>query len=89
MSKEYYKGIDKIKFDSRLDPNLRATFLFRDFSMTRTEKLAELRESGLEVDAMKNSLKDLRNEMRALNSAIKDGNTEAVSDANSRIASIF
>ena len=58
-------------------------------AMTRTEKLAELRESGLEVDAMKNSLKDLRNEMRALNSAIKDGNTEAVSDANSRIASLF
>ena len=58
-------------------------------AMTRTEKLAQLRESGLEVDSMKNSLKDLINEMIALNSAIKDGNTEAISDANSRIAALF
>ena len=58
-------------------------------AMSRTEKLAELRESGLEVGAMKNRLKELRNEMRALNSAIRDGNREAVSDANSRIAALF
>ena len=58
-------------------------------AMTRTEKLAALRESGLEVGAMKDKLKELRNEMRALNSAIRDGNTEAVSDTSSRIASLF
>ena len=58
-------------------------------AMSRTEKLAELRESGLEVGAMKNNLKLLRNEMRALNSAIRDGNREAVSDANSNIAALF
>ena len=56
---------------------------------TRIEKLNELAAEGLQVSDMKVALKDLRNEMRALNSAIRDGNTEAVSDANSRIASLF
>ena len=56
---------------------------------TRIEKLNELAAEGLQVSDMKVALKDLRNEMRALNAAIRDGNTEAVSDANSRIASLF
>ena len=58
-------------------------------AMTRTEKLAELKASGLEVNVMKADLKELRNEMRALNAAIRDGNREAVSDTNTRIASLF
>ena len=56
---------------------------------TRADKIAALQEEGLAVDLIKLDLKTLRNEMRALNSAIKDGNREAVSDVQENIASLF
>ena len=56
---------------------------------TRAEKIAALQDEGLAVNSMKTDLKELRNEMRALNSAVRDGNREAVSDANSNIAALF
>ena len=38
---------------------------------------------------MKMNLKTLRNEMRALNSAVRDGNKDAVEDASVEIANLF
>ena len=41
---------------------------------SQAEKLTELADEGLYVNDMKQALKSLRDEMRALNGAIRDGN---------------
>jgi hypothetical protein len=56
---------------------------------TRVEKIEELRAQGLEVGEMKNTLKTLREEMRVLNSAVRDGNASAVEDTSAEIAVLF
>jgi len=56
---------------------------------SRVEKIEELRKEGLEVADMKANLKDLRNELRALNDAVRDGNSSAVEDASVGIANLF
>jgi len=56
---------------------------------TRVEKIEELRAQGLEVEGTKNALKSLREEMRALNSAVRDGNSSAVQDASVEISLLF
>jgi hypothetical protein len=56
---------------------------------SRVEKIEELRKEGLEVADMKANLKDLRNELRALNDAVRDGNSSAVEDASVEIANLF
>ena len=52
-------------------------------------KLNEVADQSLYVSDMKKALKNLRNEMRALNSAVRDGNPSAVEDASSEIALLF
>ena len=56
---------------------------------TRVEKIEELRAQGLEVGEMKTTLKTLREEMRVLNSAVRDGNASAVEDTSAEIAVLF
>ena len=56
---------------------------------SRVEKLEEFKSQGLDVAEMKMNLKTLRNEMRALNSAVRDGNSSAVEDASVEIANLF
>ena len=56
---------------------------------TRVEKIEELRAQGLEVEGTKDALKSLREEMRALNSAVRDGNSSAVQDASVEISLLF
>ena len=56
---------------------------------SRVEKLEEFKSQGLDVAEMKMNLKTLRNEMRALNSAVRDGNKDAVEDASVEIANLF
>ena len=56
---------------------------------SRVEKIEELRKEGLNVADMKADLKGLRNELRALNDAVRDGNSSAVEDASVEIANLF
>src|SRR6056300_1616098 len=56
---------------------------------SRVEKIEELRKEGLNVADMKTDLKGLRNELRALNDAVRDGNRDAVADASENIAIMF
>jgi hypothetical protein len=56
---------------------------------SRVEKIEELRKEGLDVADMKAKLKALRNELRALNDAVRDGNSSAVEDASVGIANLF
>lgn len=56
---------------------------------SRVEKIEELRKEGLNVADMKADLKGLRNELRALNDAVRDGNSSAVADASENIAIMF
>src|SRR5210317_433340 len=56
---------------------------------SRVEKLEEFKSQGLDVAEMKMNLKTLRNEMRALNSAVRDGNSSAVEDSSVEIANLF
>ena len=60
-----------------------------DPSMSRVDKLQSLKDEGLYVTEMKEALKGLRNEMRALNGAIRDGNREAVANTQDRMADLF
>ena len=60
-----------------------------DPSMSRVDKLQALKDEGLYVSDMKKALKSLRDEMRALNSAIRDGNKSAVEDTQDRISDLF
>ena len=56
---------------------------------SRVEKIEELRKEGLNVADMKADLKGLRNELRALNDAVRDGNSSAVEDASVEVANLF
>ena len=56
---------------------------------SQIEKFHELKEQGLYVTEMKTALKSLRDEMRALNGAIRDGNREAVTNTQDRMADLF
>ena len=60
-----------------------------DPSMSRVDKLQSLKDEGLYVTEMKDNLKSLRNEMRALNRAIRDGNREAVANTQDRMSILF